>query len=78
MDLQMPVVDGLTATREIRAQEAELGLSRSRIIALTANALPEHIEQTRAAGMDGHLCKPIQPSDLIDVLTRVARDARAA
>jgi signal transduction histidine kinase/ActR/RegA family two-component response regulator/cell division protein ZapA (FtsZ GTPase activity inhibitor) len=68
MDLQMPVLDGLSAAREIRALEAALGLGRTRIIALSANALPEHIAEARAAGMDGHLAKPIRPDDLIGLL----------
>jgi len=68
MDLQMPVLDGLSAAREIRALEAALGLGRTRIVALSANALPEHIAEARAAGMDGHLAKPIRPDALIAML----------
>ncbi|HEY0437101.1 MAG TPA: response regulator, partial [Phenylobacterium sp.] len=68
MDIQMPVLDGLSATREIRALEQALGLPRIRIIALSANALPEHIAEARAAGMDEHLAKPIRPEGLIALL----------
>jgi signal transduction histidine kinase/CheY-like chemotaxis protein len=68
MDIQMPVMDGLTAAREIRALEAALGLPRSRIVALSANALPEHIAQAQAAGMDEHLAKPIRPEALIALI----------
>jgi signal transduction histidine kinase/ActR/RegA family two-component response regulator len=80
MDLQMPVLDGLNATREIRALEAALGLARTPIVALSANALPEHIAEARAAGMDGHLAKPIRPDDLIGLLSRALEEkaARAA
>jgi signal transduction histidine kinase/ActR/RegA family two-component response regulator len=68
MDIQMPVLDGLSAAREIRAREAAEGRPRVLIIALTANALPEHVEESRAAGMDGHLSKPISPEALIALL----------
>ncbi|MFI4951255.1 MAG: ATP-binding protein, partial [Caulobacterales bacterium] len=79
MDLQMPVLDGLAATREIRALEAALGLPRMPIVALSANALPEHIAEARAAGMDGHLAKPIRPDDLIGLLTQTLEEkAKAA
>nr|MEA2797055.1 hypothetical protein [Phenylobacterium sp.] len=77
MDLQMPVLDGLSATREIRALEATLGLPRTPIVALSANALPEHIAEARAAGMDGHLAKPMRPDDLIALLTRALEDKGA-
>jgi signal transduction histidine kinase/ActR/RegA family two-component response regulator len=77
MDLQMPVLDGLSATREIRALEAALGLARTPIVALSANALPEHIAEALAAGMDAHLAKPIRPDALIALLSR-AGDLNAA
>jgi len=77
MDIQMPVMDGLTAAREIRQLEAALGLARTRIVALSANALPEHIAEARAAGMDDHLAKPIRPEGLIALIAtaRPANDA---
>lgn len=59
MDMQMPVMDGLTATRSIRAFEASQGRERTAILMLTANALAEHVAQSLAAGADGHLAKPI-------------------
>ena len=64
MDMQMPVMDGLTATAEIRAAEARAGAPRVPIVMLTANALPEHIRAGRLAGADGHLTKPIAPATL--------------
>ena len=59
MDMQMPVMDGLNATRTIRAFEAERGLARTPLLMLTANAMAEHVEAGRQAGADGHLTKPI-------------------
>ncbi|RZJ26024.1 MAG: response regulator, partial [Brevundimonas sp.] len=58
MDMQMPVMDGLTATREIRLHELTMGLPRTPVVMLTANALPEHIASAEAAGADRHLAKP--------------------
>ena len=69
MDVQMPNMDGLTATRRIRAAAAP-GSPRVPIIALTANVLPEQIARCREAGMDDHLGKPISPARLLDVLAR--------
>jgi two-component system, sensor histidine kinase len=66
MDMQMPVMDGLTATTAIRALEAEEQRARTPLIMLTANALPEHIEAGRAAGADAHLSKPITLASLFD------------
>lgn len=60
MDVQMPNMDGLTATRRIRAAQAP-GAARVPIIALTANILPEQIARCLEAGMDDHLGKPINP-----------------
>ena len=68
MDLQMPVMDGLTAMREIRALEHSQKRDRIPIFALTANALPEHMESTRLAGADGHLTKPVNGVQLIDAV----------
>jgi signal transduction histidine kinase/CheY-like chemotaxis protein len=59
MDIQMPVMDGVTATRRIRALEAASGRRRTPIIALTANAMAHQIEIYHAAGMDDHVSKPI-------------------
>ena len=64
MDMQMPVMDGLTAIRAIRAKEGRGG-DRTPILSLTANALPEHAEASLKAGADGHLTKPIGATDLI-------------
>ena len=65
MDMQMPVMDGLTATREIRLHEVAMGMPRTPIVMLTANALPEHIAAGLEAGADRHLAKPFSVEALI-------------
>ncbi len=65
MDVQMPVMDGLTATAMIRARERELGLPATPIVALTANARSGDIAKSLAAGCDGHLTKPITKQRLL-------------
>jgi signal transduction histidine kinase/ActR/RegA family two-component response regulator len=72
MDVQMPVMDGVTATAAIRNREADLDRPRTPIIALTANAMSHQVEQYIAAGMDGHVAKPIQAAELFEALTRAA------
>lgn len=66
MDLQMPTMDGFEATRRIRALPPPA--CDVPVIALTASALPEQIEATRRAGMDGHLAKPLDRSALLQLL----------
>ena len=66
MDMQMPVMDGLTAIREIRSVEAAAGAAPTPIHVLTANAMPEHVQASLAAGADGHLPKPIVADRLIE------------
>jgi len=68
MDLHMPEVDGFEATRRIRSMEAASQASHIPIIAMTANVFQEDIECCRAAGMDGHLGKPIIYDKLFAVL----------
>ncbi|MFA7263599.1 MAG: ATP-binding protein [Caulobacter sp.] len=68
MDMQMPVMDGLTAIRTIRAAEAAGGRSPAPIWALSANALPEHVAASLAAGADGHLSKPVSAGALFGAL----------
>jgi PAS domain S-box-containing protein len=67
MDLHMPVMDGFAATRAIRAKEEETN-KHVIIIALTASAMKNEIEKCHAAGMDGHLSKPIRPKELFRVI----------
>ncbi|NBB52517.1 response regulator [Rhizobium sp. CRIBSB] len=68
MDVQMPGMDGLTATRKIRTHEATNGLPRTPIISLTANAMPDDVTRSLEAGSDLHLPKPIRPAALIEAV----------
>jgi PAS domain S-box-containing protein len=68
MDVQMPDCDGLAATRAIRAEGIGVGLLP--VIALTANAYPEDVASARAAGMQGHLAKPVDFAQLARALQR--------
>jgi len=72
MDVHMPELDGLDATRRIRATEAAMGLRRTRIVALTANAFGEDREACLAAGMDDFLVKPLDRDRLAAVLAERA------
>lgn len=76
MDLQMPGMDGLEATRRIRALPRPRGTVP--VFALTASALPEQVEQCRDAGMDGHLAKPIERGALLALLDGVRPAGRPA
>ena len=73
MDVQMPVMDGPTATRRIRARELALGRPRAPIIALTANAMSHQVGEYLAAGMDGFLAKPIEIAKLYEAIQSVAQ-----
>ncbi|NVZ07864.1 response regulator [Allochromatium humboldtianum] len=73
MDIQMPVMDGYEATRRIRALADEPGgerFARLPIIAMTALAMVQDSERSRAAGMNDHVSKPIDPDHLMQVLAR--------
>ena len=74
MDMQMPVMDGLAATAEIRRIEAEADRARTPVIMLTANAMAEHVAQGREAGADAHLAKPITTATLFDAIGSVLAD----
>jgi signal transduction histidine kinase/DNA-binding NarL/FixJ family response regulator len=71
MDMEMPVMDGVTATRQFRASEAAQATGHLPIVAMTANALQEDRERCFAAGMDGYISKPISLTALQDELRRL-------
>ena len=73
MDIQMPVMDGYTATREIRAWEKQRGAPRVPIVALTAHALTGASAESREAGCDGHLTKPVERDDLAATIAKFAQ-----
>ena len=73
MDLQMPVMDGLSATRAIRTEEAQAGEDPVPIVGLTANAMAEDVVRCREAGMDAHVAKPIEWSDLFGTIERLTK-----
>ncbi|WP_158638008.1 PAS domain S-box protein [Sphingomonas ginsenosidivorax] len=74
MDMQMPVMDGLAATRAIRAAEPA-GQRRLPIVALTANAFAADLDSCRAAGMDDHVAKPVSMEALLAAVDRWSRPA---
>ncbi len=78
MDVQMPVMDGVQATRAIRAEEAASGRPRTPIVALSANAFHHQISEYVAAGMDTHVAKPIELSALQAALDYVLAQAEPA
>ncbi|MGY9107053.1 MAG: response regulator, partial [Alphaproteobacteria bacterium] len=78
MDLHMPGLDGIEATRQIRAAELALGTAQIPIFALTADALETGRRACQEAGMNGFLTKPVDPTDLDAILNVVAGQRDAA
>jgi two-component system sensor histidine kinase/response regulator len=78
MDMQMPVMDGLTATKIIRQMERERNWPPIPIVALTANASPDDIEKSWEAGCDGHLTKPVKRARVLRVLEEYLGTERVA
>ena len=72
MDMRMPVMDGLEATRTIRAMDRE-DAKRIPIIALTANAFDEDVQRSMQAGLNAHLSKPVEPEALFKTLEGLIR-----
>nr|WP_288466021.1 hybrid sensor histidine kinase/response regulator [uncultured Pseudomonas sp.] len=68
MDCEMPVMDGFSATEQLRAWEIAERRPRTPVVALTAHILSEHKERARQAGMDGHMAKPVELSQLRDLI----------
>ncbi len=79
MDVQMPVMNGVDATRAIRALEAERGLRATPILALSPNVMRHQIEEYLAAGMNGFVAKPIEMAALVAAIEKaVAGDGDQA
>ncbi len=68
MDIQMPVMDGISASRLIRETEQKEGRKRTPIVALTANALTHQVDEYLSVGMDAHVAKPIEIAKLYDAI----------
>jgi CheY-like chemotaxis protein len=78
MDMQMPHMDGLTATRRIRELERAAGRARTPIAMLSANAMEQHVRLAAAAGCDGHIAKPVTPTSLITGVNQAITAVRAS
>ncbi|MBF0422307.1 MAG: PAS domain S-box protein [Magnetococcales bacterium] len=78
MDIEMPIMDGLTATRNIRAWESMDGVRHTPIIALTAHAMKEETRRILDAGCDLHLTKPIRKQILLQTICRLANKSRGS
>ncbi len=76
MDIQMPVMDGISAARAIRAAEVAENRRATPIIGLTANAMSEEVARCREAGMDAHVPKPIDWTELFATLDMIASPPR--
>ncbi|MGY4661794.1 CheY-like chemotaxis protein [Pseudomonas chlororaphis] len=68
MDCEMPILDGFSATQQLRAWEVGNQRVRTPVVALTAHILTEHKERARQAGMDGHMAKPVELSQLRELI----------
>jgi signal transduction histidine kinase/chemotaxis response regulator CheB len=73
MDVQLPDMDGLAATRAIRSLEREQGVQSIPIIAVSADAAFDDVERSRAAGCDAHLSKPIPKQELLSAIEKYRR-----
>jgi signal transduction histidine kinase/ActR/RegA family two-component response regulator len=77
MDIQMPVMDGIAATRRIRELERMERRRRTPVVALTANALTHQVDEYLAAGMDAHVAKPIEIAKLYEAISTALNHAAA-
>ncbi|MFF7062828.1 response regulator [Pseudomonas sp. NPDC008258] len=77
MDCEMPILDGFSATQQLRAWEVANQRQRTPVVALTAHILAEHKERARLAGMDGHMAKPVELSQLRELIQYWANQREA-
>ena len=70
MDIQMPVMDGLTCIEAIRAYEAQAGLTPTPIHVISAHGQPQHMAASARVGADSHMTKPVSQSELLAVVSR--------
>ena len=78
MDIEMPGLNGVEATRAIRAQEIATGRPRTPIVVLSANAMSHQLAEYHQAGADGHVAKPIETRRLFEALGSVLVEAETA
>ncbi|KJU84221.1 Signal transduction response regulator, receiver region domain protein [Candidatus Magnetobacterium bavaricum] len=76
MDVEMPVMDGYTATMKIREWENEQGVEATPIVALTAHALKEHEQRSCEVGCNGHVTKPVKKVTLVNTIRKYAKGER--
>ena len=74
MDIQMPVMDGFEATKAVR-RLADPKLAKIPVVAMTANAFEDDVKKSKEAGMNGHIAKPIDVNNMIEVLKEVLKTA---
>ena len=74
MDIEMPIMDGYSATRAIRAIERKTGRRRVPILALTASVLTEALEKALDAGCDAHIAKPVKRATLLAAVHKAIGD----
>jgi CheY-like chemotaxis protein len=77
MDIQMPIMDGYSASRAIRAIEHETGRRRAPILALTASVLAEDLSKALEAGCDAHIAKPVKKAALLAAVHKAMGGAEA-
>ncbi|MBF0444968.1 MAG: response regulator, partial [Magnetococcales bacterium] len=71
MDMEMPIMDGYTSTKAIRAWEKENGLQPTPIVALSAHAMQEHTQRSLHAGCNLYLAKPIRKANLLECINQL-------
>jgi CheY-like chemotaxis protein len=77
MDIQMPEMNGVEATKVIRLREQETGRTRTPIIAVTASAMTHQLEEFAAVGIDGVAPKPVNAANLLRMIDQAVQDKAA-